>query len=147
MLEFITHFIICQEKNSLFVSKTSMDLLKFEASIKKLEATLEESVRTVDTYKRRNDRLTEEMEILKDQRDFYINEREAAMRERNRITSELTNCSLLNQELQKSRDEVIQKQIKMVAYLEQKNSILSNEIGKQKFHTCKIRIKMQSLKQ
>lgn len=109
-----------------------MDLLKFEASIKKLEVNLEESVRKVETYKRRNDRLIEEMEILKEQRDFYINEREAAMRERNRITSELTNCSLLNQELQKSRDEVIQKQIKMVAYLEQKNAMLGNEIGEKK---------------
>ena len=107
-----------------------MGLLKFEAMIKKLEANLEESVRTVDTYKRRNGRLVEEMEILKEQRDFYINEREGALKERNRIASELTNCSLLNQELQKSRDEAIQKQIKMVAYVEQKNSALSNEIGK-----------------
>ena len=109
--------------------------MKFETKIKKLEEKLEDSKHMRDSYKRRNEHLSEEMEILKEQRDFYINEREGALKERNRIASDLTNCSLLNQELQKSRDEAIQKQIKMVEYLEQKNSALSNEIG-ECLHQC-----------
>lgn len=98
--------------------------------MKQLEVLLHDEHNKTDMFRRKNERLIQEVETHKDQRDFYITERENAIRERDQMIRERDDIMRINCDLQKSRDEAIQKQISTTAHYEKKNATLTKDLGR-----------------
>ena len=78
-----------------------------------LQSKLQEAYLELNDLKRKNMRLTQECKTLKQQRDAVLNEREMTIIERNNAIRERDEALRLKKELQQSRDEAIEAQLRI----------------------------------
>ena len=79
---------------------------------------------------RRNERLQQDINTHKEQRTFYLTDRENMMRQRDQLAKGYDEIRKYNSELQKSRDEAVNKQLEVSTLLGENNFFSARRVIK-----------------
>ena len=111
-----------------FKEEVSGTVLEMNEEIQGLQIKLQEAYLDLNDLKRKNMRLTQESKTLREQRNCVLQEREVALNERNVAMKERDEAVRMNQDLQKSRDESFEAQLKINKELHEDYTNLHEEM-------------------
>ena len=106
---------VCEEKEQAIEFREIFSSTVFELRENEgiLQTKLQEAYLELNDLKRKNMRLTQECKTVKQQRDAVLHEREMMIVERNSAVRERDEALRLKKEMQQSRDEAIEAQLRI----------------------------------